>query len=86
MIPPMTYAPHTFDDLEPGACFEAGPRRVSREDISRFAELSGDHMALHTDEAYAATTPLGGACRRFWMVAKSAPSETAASALRLRRA
>lgn len=38
----------------------AGPRVVTRGDIAAFAVLSGDHTALHTDEAYAAQTPLGG--------------------------
>lgn len=56
----MPYPSHTFDDLEPGARFEAGPRRITREDIAAFADLSGDHTALHTDEEFARTTPLGG--------------------------
>lgn len=56
----MSYGPHTFDDLAMGQAFVAGPRRVSREDIAAFAEVSGDHTALHTDPEYAATTPLGG--------------------------
>jgi len=33
---------------------------VSRADIADFARLSGDHTALHTDDEYAATTPLKG--------------------------
>jgi len=49
----------TFDDLVPGRRFEAGPRTVTRADIAAFAELSGDKTALHSDEAYAATTPFG---------------------------
>ncbi|MBC7895084.1 MAG: dehydratase [Cytophagaceae bacterium] len=51
--------PLAFDDLTLGAAFRAGPRRVSRADIAAFAALSGDHTALHSDEAYAATTPFG---------------------------
>ena len=56
----MSYGPQHYDDLALGQAFEAGPRRVSREDVATFAELSGDHTALHTDPEYAATTPLGG--------------------------
>ncbi len=49
-----------FDDLSLGQRVEAGPRVISRADIDTFSALSGDHTALHTDEAYAASTPLGG--------------------------
>lgn len=56
----MRYPPQPFDDLELGKLFRHGPRRVSREDIADFARLSGDHTALHTDEDYAAATPLKG--------------------------
>lgn len=60
MIGAMKYEPHTFDDLSLGARFEAGPRVVSLADIHAFTELSGDRTALHSDAAYASTTPLGG--------------------------
>ena len=49
-----------FDELSVGDVVSAGPRVISREDIAAFADLSGDRTALHTDEAYAASTPLGG--------------------------
>ena len=49
-----------FDELRPGQRIEAGPRVISRADIDSFSELSGDHTALHTDEAFAAASPLGG--------------------------
>jgi acyl dehydratase len=55
----MPYSPMTYDDFAPEARFAAGPRRVTRADIAAFAELSGDHTALHRDDAYAATTPFG---------------------------
>ncbi|MCB9899145.1 MAG: dehydratase [Planctomycetes bacterium] len=56
----MKYPPHTWDDLSLGEVFHAGPRAVSRADIDTFTEVSGDRTALHTDDAYAARTPLGG--------------------------
>lgn len=56
----MKYPPQPFDALELGASFEHGPREVSRADIAEFARLSGDMTALHTDEQYAAGTPLKG--------------------------
>ncbi len=56
----MPKQPMTFDELSLNATFNAGPRVVTRDDISAFAELSGDHTALHSDEAYAASTPFGG--------------------------
>ena len=56
----FAYPPQPFDDLELGRTYECGPRVVSREDIADFGRLSGDLTALHTDEAYAAASPLGG--------------------------
>jgi acyl dehydratase len=56
----MEYPPHTFDQLQMGSSFEAGPRTISRADIDLFTQLSGDQTALHSDEDYARTTPLGG--------------------------
>jgi acyl dehydratase len=50
----------TFEDFEPGRTFSSSPRRISRADLDAFTQLSGDRTALHGDEAYAATTPLGG--------------------------
>ena len=49
-----------FDDLQPGQTFSAGPRTIERAEIDAFAALSGDRTALHSDEAYARTTPFGG--------------------------
>ncbi len=59
-MPPMEYAPHTFDELAEGASFTAGPRTITREDIDAFTRVSGDRTALHSDEEYARRTPLGG--------------------------
>jgi acyl dehydratase len=52
--------PLHFDDFEPGQAFSSAPRTITRADIDAFTTLSGDHTALHSDDAYAATTPLGG--------------------------
>jgi acyl dehydratase len=49
-----------FEDLQPGRRIESGPRPLTRQDIDDFARLSGDRTALHTDEAYAASTSFGG--------------------------
>jgi acyl dehydratase len=55
----MSHPARLFDDCQPGLRLQAGPRVITREDIDRFTELSGDHTRLHTDDAYAATTPFG---------------------------
>ncbi len=60
MIPRVKQAPHAFEDLAPGMAFRSGPRRITRADIADFARLSGDHTRLHSDDAYAASTPFGG--------------------------
>lgn len=60
MIWSMQETPRSFDELRVGEAYRCGPRRISRADIQDFARLSGDLTALHTDDAYAATTPFGG--------------------------
>ncbi|MEO8754000.1 MAG: MaoC/PaaZ C-terminal domain-containing protein [Casimicrobiaceae bacterium] len=55
----MAYQPMRFEDYALEMEFSAGPRTISRQDIADFARLSGDHTALHSDEAYASTTPFG---------------------------
>lgn len=35
-------------------------RTVTRDDIARFAEVSGDRNPVHLDETFAQTTPFGG--------------------------
>ncbi len=49
-----------FEDFTPGRQFETPGRTVSDEDVATFAAVSGDRNPLHTDEAYARTTPFGG--------------------------
>lgn len=46
------------DELRPGDSMTAGPRTVSRADIAEFAELTGDHYYLHTDEDAASRNPM----------------------------
>src|SRR2546425_986595 len=46
----------TIDDLVPGDCAEL-VRVVESEDISAFVDAVGDHNPVHSDHAYAATTP-----------------------------
>ena len=48
-----------YDDCQPGLRLTAGPRVITRQDVDAFAAVSGDRMALHTDDAYAAGTPFG---------------------------
>jgi 3-hydroxybutyryl-CoA dehydratase len=35
-------------------------KRLTQEQINRYAEASGDHNPIHVDESFAKTTPLGG--------------------------
>jgi acyl dehydratase len=48
-----------FEDIEIGARFYIAGRVLTEADLSQFADLSGDHHPIHTDEAYARTTPFG---------------------------
>jgi oxepin-CoA hydrolase/3-oxo-5,6-dehydrosuberyl-CoA semialdehyde dehydrogenase len=47
-------------DLRVGDTVASPPRTVTREDIDRFAELTGDTFYAHTDEEAAAANPLFG--------------------------
>jgi len=47
-------------DLRVGDTAVAGPRTVTADDIRRFADLTGDHYYLHTDEEAAARNPMYG--------------------------
>ncbi|ALE72654.1 MULTISPECIES: phenylacetic acid degradation bifunctional protein PaaZ [unclassified Pseudonocardia] len=49
-----------LEELRPGDCLVAGPRRVTREDVEHFAEFTGDTFYAHMDEAAAAANPLFG--------------------------
>jgi 3-hydroxybutyryl-CoA dehydratase len=35
-------------------------RTLTQDMLNRYAEASGDHNPIHTDEAFAKTTPMGG--------------------------
>ena len=35
-------------------------RALTQEMLNRYADASGDHNPIHIDEAFAATTPMGG--------------------------
>jgi 3-hydroxybutyryl-CoA dehydratase len=50
---------HDVEDLHVGmqATFS---KSITETDIAQFAAVSGDHNALHMDEAFAATTRFGG--------------------------
>ncbi|MDH5346170.1 MAG: phenylacetic acid degradation bifunctional protein PaaZ, partial [Gammaproteobacteria bacterium] len=47
----------TFDELEIGDTVRTGSREVTLEDISHFAEFTGDTFYAHTDEEAAAKNP-----------------------------
>ena len=42
-----------FDDLKVGDWYETGTAKVGQEQIQRFAELTGDRFAVHTDDQFA---------------------------------
>ncbi|MEA2245787.1 MAG: hypothetical protein QOH46_316 [Solirubrobacteraceae bacterium] len=48
-----------FEDVEVGMRFESPARTITEADVVNFAGVSGDFNPLHTDEAFAATTPYG---------------------------
>src|SRR5690606_12455450 len=44
-----------------GTTFGPTSRRiVTQDEVSRFADLTGDHTPIHLDEGFAAATPFGG--------------------------
>jgi len=49
-----------FDEFEVGQVIRSESRTVTADDIAAFAKLSGDFNPLHTDEAYARSTPFRG--------------------------
>ncbi|MFJ4650555.1 aldehyde dehydrogenase family protein [Nocardia sp. NPDC088792] len=58
-IPSERHPLHMWaDELRPGDSLSAGPRTVTRADIAEFAELTGDHYYLHTDEDAARRNPM----------------------------
>jgi acyl dehydratase len=52
--------PLYFEDLQPGDIWTSQKREVTAEDVADFAELTGDHDPLHTDQLVAAASPFGG--------------------------
>lgn len=48
-----------FEEFEIGQKITTTPRTVTEADVVAFAGLSGDYNQIHTDAAYAATTPFG---------------------------
>ncbi len=49
----------TFDDFEPGACYQSQARTVTEADVVAFAGLSGDFNPLHTDAEFGKSGPFG---------------------------
>lgn len=52
--------PLYFEDLHPGDSWTSPAREVTAEDVADFAELTGDHDPLHTDQLAVAASPFGG--------------------------
>lgn len=48
-----------FEQFAVGDTFATGTRRVERDDILQFAELTGDGNPLHTDVEFMRSTPYG---------------------------
>ena len=47
-----------YEDLEIGHAHET-VHLIKEEDITKFADVSGDYNPLHMDEEYASKTPFG---------------------------
>jgi acyl dehydratase len=50
---------HYYDDVAVGDVGISPTFTVSAEHIMTYADLTGDHTPVHTDEEYAKTTPFG---------------------------
>ncbi|PHR90520.1 MAG: dehydratase [Blastopirellula sp.] len=48
-----------FDEIEIGNYWASSTRTITKSDVSRFAELTGDFDPLHMDHHFAAETPFG---------------------------
>lgn len=48
-----------FEDYVVGSVYTTGQREISADDVSTFAELSGDRNPLHTDPEFALETDYG---------------------------
>lgn len=53
-------APLFFEDLQVGDRWTSVDREITAEDVADFAELTGDHDPLHTDQLAGASSPFGG--------------------------
>ena len=51
--------PLYFEDFETMEPLTSGERTITESDVMAFANLTGDHVRLHTDEAFARTTKYG---------------------------
>lgn len=49
-----------FEDIVIGSAYETKLRRLPRQAILQYGEMTGDTHPLHMDDAYAAATPFGG--------------------------
>jgi len=49
----------TWDDAEVGQSCTSPEYEVTEARVMAYADLTGDHTPVHTDEAYARTTPFG---------------------------
>ena len=55
----MTIVDRYWDDANEGDECVSPTYTVTKERILAYADLTGDHTPVHTDEAYARTTPFG---------------------------
>ena len=42
-----------FEDFRPGAVLESAPRRITEQDIDRYADLTGERHPVHMDAEFA---------------------------------
>ena len=54
-------------------------KRLSQEQIGRYADAAGDHNPIHVDEAFARTTPFGGTIAHGMLVLASISEMMAAA-------
>jgi len=52
--------PLCFEDLHPGDSWTSEWREVTADNVADFAELTGDHDPLHTDQMLEVESPFGG--------------------------
>jgi len=48
-----------FEDFDASVNIDTDSRTITRQDLETFTKLSGDYNPLHTDEAFARSTPFG---------------------------